>query len=230
MLLIVNSMPKCGSTWFHDYVVRCLSAVGHPTARQATAGRPITLNDRDNPGSLEGEVLQILLDAARSQTFAVKAHVPSNRELVAALRGSTARAVFLIRHPADVVRSSLAYGEDCRRAGREEPYANFYRAEDAAAFVEPFVTWAERWLALGGAGRVIRYEHLFAADENILAAIHELAPDTDSVAAEILEDMGPQNLSQPERDRLRVNLVRRPDIGDGVAAACDAWARRLGYP
>jgi len=228
--LIVNSMPKCGSTWFHDYVVRCLSAVGHPTARQATAGRAITLNDRDNPGSLEGEVLQILLDAARSQTFAVKAHVPPNRELAAALAGGDARSVYLIRHPADVVRSSLAYGEDCRRAGRDEPYANFYRSEDAAAFVEPFIDWAERWLALGGAARVLRYERLFAADENTLAAIHELAPDTDPVAAGILEDMRPQKLSQPERDRLRVNLVRRPDLGDGVAAVCGAWARRLGYP
>ncbi len=230
MLLIVNSMPKCGSTWFHDFVARCLSAIGHPTARQATAARPITLNERDNPGSLEGRVLGILLDAARSNTFAVKAHVPPNRELVAALGGGGARSAFLIRHPADVVRSSLAYGEFCRRAGRDEPYADFYRTEDAAAFVEPFVDWAERWLALGSAARVIRYEYLFATDENTLAAIHELAPDTDPVAAEILEDMRPRNLSQPERDWLRVNLVRRPDIGDGGAAVCDAWARRLGYP
>ncbi len=137
-----------------------LSAVGHPTTRQTIAGREITLNSRDYPGSLEGEVLEILLDTARSRAFAVKAHVPPNRELVAALPG------------------------------------------DAAA-------------------RVLHYERLFAPNANTLAAMREPAPRTGPVSAAILEEKRPQNLSQPERDRLSAPEMKLVDahISKGIVVA-----------
>src|ERR1700693_3163794 len=111
MLIIVNSMSKCGSTWFHNYVMRCLCAVGEPSPHQALAGRSITLNRRANPGALDGPKLAALVEAAQSQSFAVKAHVPPNPELLEAVERDQARMMFIIRRPADIVRSALAYGE-----------------------------------------------------------------------------------------------------------------------
>src|ERR1700753_1155123 len=141
MLLIVNSMPKSGNTWFHNYVVRCLSALGHPTPH-AAAGHRVTLNAYANPGALGGINLERLLEAAQSHTFAVKAHVPPNDELLAVLRAGDARMAYLMRHPADIVKLTLAFAENRRERNDETPYNALYSPDQAAAFIAPSVTEA----------------------------------------------------------------------------------------
>jgi hypothetical protein len=227
MLVIVNSMPKCGSTWFHNYVGACLAALGHPSAQNALASWPIRLNHRDNPGALSGENLRILGEASRAETFAIKAHQPPGPELLSAIRDGWVRTVFLIRHPTAIVRSALAYGEFCRAHEWDEPYRELVTAAQAAEFVAPTVEWGVGWLAAGSP--VLRYEVLFAGDAEVRAAAHSLVPEAASVSGRILDDMRPEALSPENRDWLRVNLTHRPELPPGVEARCDAWARHLGY-
>lgn len=229
MLLIVNSMPKCGSTWFHNYVARCLSLLSHPTAHQA-AGHLVTLNDYANPGALYRLNLERLLAAARSQTFAIKAHVPPNAELLTALHAGEARLVFLIRHPANIVISALAYGENRRlREDVTSPYYVFHQPKQAADFVAPWVDHAEAWLTAGSPAIIRRYEDLYASDSSIRAAIHVLWPETRSVSRAALAEMRPERLSPERRDHLRVNLRNYPGLTPEIASESAKWARRLGY-
>ena len=228
MLLIANSIPKSGSTWFHNFAVRCLSLLGHPTPHVAV-GRHVTLNDYANPGALSGINLERLLDAARSQTFAIKAHVPPNEELLAALRTGAARMVFLIRHPADIVASSLAFAENRRSRNDDTPYNALHLPREAADFVAPWVDQAEAWLAAGPPAAIRRYEELYESDASICAAIHDLWPETANVSARALDEMRPARLSEAERDYLRVNLRIRPELTPDVTQTCAVWAQRLGY-
>jgi len=228
MLLIVNSMPKSGSTWFHNFAVRCLSLLGHPTPHVA-AGRHVTLNDYANPGALDSTNLERLLEAARGQTFAIKAHVPPNEALLAALRAGEARMAYLIRHPADIVTSSLAFAENRRSRGDDTPYNALRLPREAADFVAPWVDEAEAWLAMGLPAAIRRYEALYASDASICAALHDLWPETATVSARALDEMRPAQLSEAERDYLRVNLRIRPELTPDVVQTCAAWASRLGY-
>ena len=228
MLVIVNSLPKSGSTWFHNYVTRCLIAAGHSTVHEAVAGRPITVNHRGNPGALDGQNLCVLLDIGRDVTFAIKAHTPPNSDYLAALRDGAAKSLFLLRHPADIARSALAYGEFCRAAGWDEPYADIFTAQQAAEFIAPSIEWAEAWLARGP-GFTLRYEALFADDCTVRGAAHALSPEAAPFSAAILEEMRPQNLNREERDWLRVNLTRHPELTPQVEARCADWAHRIGY-
>jgi hypothetical protein len=229
MLLIVNSMPKSGSTWFHNFVVRCLSLLEHPTPHEA-AGHLVTLNAYANPGALHGLNLERLLEAARSRTFAIKAHVPPNDELMAVLHAGEARMAFLMRHPADIVRSALAYGEN-RRLNEDvsSPYVLLRQPRQAADFVAPRVDDAEAWLTAGRPTSIWRYEELYASGESVRAAVHSLWPETRAVSATAFEEMQPTRLSEAERDHLRVNLRTRPELTPDVAQTCAVWAKRLGY-
>jgi hypothetical protein len=230
MLIIVNSMPKSGSTWFHNFIVRGLCRLGYPTPHEALANWPLTLNPRANPGALDGTNLRTLLAAAEAQTLAVKAHVPPNRELLAALAQGQARTIFLIRHPADIARSALAYGEFCRAAAWDEPYRDIYEPRHAADFIAPTIDWAIRWLADGAQGTVAHYEELFASDDATRATAHRLEPRLATVSAAVLDAMRPSGLPVDDRRWLRVNLVRRPELDATTLARCQGWARELGYP
>src|SRR5262249_42360480 len=110
MLIIVNSLPKCGSTWLHNYLERCLAAAGPWRWPVALADAAVSVNDRANPGDIDGENLAALLRAAASRSFAIKAHRPPNPDLLEALRQDRARTVFVIRHPEAMARSALDYG------------------------------------------------------------------------------------------------------------------------
>ena len=161
MLVVINSMPKCGSTWFHNYVSTCLTALGHPTAHDALRGWPVSINHRANPGALSGNNC-VLREAARQQTFAIKAHHPPGPELLSAVREGWVKTAFLIRHPASIARSALAYGEFCRAHEWDEPYRDLLTPAQAAEFVAPTVEWGIGWLA--APVEVHRYEMLFAGD------------------------------------------------------------------
>jgi hypothetical protein len=228
MLIIVNSLPKCGSTWLHNYIERCLVAAGHRCAQDALAGGTVAVNDRANPGDIGGENLAALLRAAATQSFAIKAHRPPNPGLLEALRRDRARTVFVIRHPAAAARSALDYGEFCRAQGWDEPYKDLRTLEQAADFIAPMVAWAEAWLACGIAC-VVRYEELFAGDDAIRAVAHRLMPDTAPVSLSVLESMRPQALSAQERAWLRVNRAAPAAPPAPGAALFADLARRLGY-
>jgi hypothetical protein len=228
MLVVVNSMPKCGSTWLYHYVTQCLTALGHPPAPEVLSEWPIALNHHNNPGALDGDNLRVLLDAALETTFAVKSHTPPNPELLSALEMGAVRMVFLVRHPAEIVRSALAFGAASRAKGWDEPYAAFATPGEAAGFVAPFIAMASAWMA--AAPRTVRhYDELFAGDERIRDAVHRLVPGSRAVSAPILDRMKPERLSAKDRDWLRVNLVSRPPLDADTAAQCGRWAAALGF-
>jgi hypothetical protein len=232
MLIIINSMHKCGSTWFHNYVVRCLISLGYPDAHTAVRGFPVQLGRRTNPGALSGTTLSALLDAARDRTFVIKAHVPPNPELLEAIGNGKAAAIFIIRHPADIVRSALAFGEYCRSHSDNEPispYAAFFEPIQAATYVAPCIDWAEQWLTSRQRHIVTRYENLFSSDTSLLAAVHALFPDSAAASKTTLQQLKPERLTAKERDWLRINLTRYPALTPEVAAICNEWARRIGY-
>jgi len=231
MLVIVNSLHKSGSTWFYSFVNNCLVALGHPSAHEACRDL-VGLNQWANPGALEGENLQGLRRAAETQTFAIKAHSPPNPELLGELRTGRISMIFVIRHPAAIVRSALAFGEQCRAYPALEPdspYAAIYKPEDTMEHVAPSIDWAVEWLKVR-ADCVARYEDVFATDESPIHFANCLHSDIHKVSRPIFDRMKPQSISDIERRRLRVNLVDRPVLTASIQAACNEWASSLGYP
>jgi len=232
LLLIVNSLPKCGSTWFHNLIVGCLGALGYPSPHEAVHGFPVGLNARANPGAVDGRNLAALLAAAQEQTFAIKAHQPPNESLLQALEAGAARTVFLIRHPAAIVRSTLAFGDFCRRYPELEPgnpYAAILDDEQACDFVAPSINWALGWLASSGRSVVARYEEVFSSEVPLLRAANRLHPDITRVSKVLSQRMRPDRLSDDDRRRYRVNLIHRPALSTTVLARCEDWARQMGY-
>jgi hypothetical protein len=231
MLLIVNSMPKCGSTWFHNFIGRGLTALDHPTPHRAVQGFAVALNARANPGSVDGANLQALIAAARDQTFVIKAHQPPNPALAAALQAGTARSIFLIRHPAAIVQSTLAFADHCRAYPELEPdnpYAAILDDEQAAEFVAPSIGWGRAWLA-SNACSVARYEDTFGSEARLFQAADRLHPGFTAVGDAVWQRMKPDQLSDDDRRYYRVNLIRRPKLSRAIVARCEEWAGQLGY-
>ncbi len=192
----------------------------------------MALNSHANPGAIDGRNLEALLAAARERTFAVKAHRPPNEALSSALEAGSAGAIFLIRHPAAIVRSALAFGAHCRsEPGLEpgNPYAEIFDAEQAADFVAPTISWAQEWLASTNREVVARYEELFKSERSLLQAANQLHPDIPRVSKAVVQHMMPERLSDRERKRYRVNLSLRPELSSTVIARCEVWAREMGY-
>ena len=233
MLVIINSLPKSGSTWFHGFVQRCLEARGHPAPHRAVQGfPPAPLNSHANPGVLDGANLDGLLAAAQNQTFAIKAHQPPNQALLKALDDGAASVIFLIRHPAAIVRSALAFGELCRAHPEPEPgnpYEALFDPDEAADFVAPSLRWAREWLASGRGDIVARYEEMFSSRDLLLRAANRLHPDIGRVSDAVARQMEPRKLTDGERKLYRVNMSRRPALSDAVLARCEEWAHELGY-
>jgi hypothetical protein len=232
VLLIVNSLHKCGSTWFHNFLVNCLAALGHPTPHAAIQDYPVRLNAWGNPGAIDGPNLETLLAAARGQTFAIKAHRPPNKALLTALETGAARTIFLIRHPTSIVRSALAFGDHCRTHPELEPdspYAAIFDAEQAADFVAPSIDWAKEWLGSGARGIVTRYEEIFSSEASLLQVANQLHPDVARVSKAVSRRMMPDRLSADDRKRYRVNLIQRPELSSAVIDRCEGWARQMGY-
>lgn len=226
MLLIVNSTPKSGSTWFYGFVRKCLQRSGH-------AHPSLTfLNRKGNPGSIGGGNLEALLQAASESTFAIKAHRPPNPELLSALASKRARSVFLIRHPVSMVRSALAYAEHCRARPDLEPnspYTGIFTSKQAARFIEPFVPWANLWQDRRG-NTVLRYEELFSDRSKTCGAAGTLMQGVHtSIIESAFEDLRADRLTEQQRHELRVNVINRPELDPGVVRQCTSWATEMGY-
>jgi hypothetical protein len=184
MLIIVNFDAEMRQ---HLVSQLCCALSGRDWGAHPASGRRRATDNPQpsgNPGALDGATLAALIEAAQSQSFAVKAHVPPNSEILEAVERDQARMIFIIRHPVDIVRSTLAYGEFCRAAGWDEPYRELYEPEDAARFVAPFVEWAVAWRDSDRGRVVARYEDLFADDLAIRQAAHRLEPRTELVSAQ----------------------------------------------
>jgi Sulfotransferase domain len=226
-------MPKCGSTWFYEFMQRRLSSLGYPTAHEALRDTTVTLNWKGNPGGLTRDTLSALLSAAERQTFVIKAHASPSRELLDALRAGKCRMLYIIRHPAAVVRSSITFGEFCRQHPELEPgspCARIYTPEDSAEFVKSFVSFSLQWLETDQSDLIRRYEDIFhRGDDPIKNLAYHLFPLSVSVTQGILDEMRPERLSESDRKRLRINQKSWPELNDTVSAICEQWAKQLGY-
>ena len=227
MLFIVNSLPKSGATWFCSYINRLLILGGGVSTKIALEPH-VRVNPWGAAGELSGSNLDKILAAATQHTFVVKAHQPPADDLLAALADGRARMLFMIRHPADILRSALAYGEYCRDFYVDEPHKNIFTPEDAINFCEPHMQWGFKWFGVDGV-EICRYEYTFSCDAHIIQTALRLIPNQTDGAEAALNDRRVSSLSQRERNHLRVNLIRKPLLNSAAEAWANAWAPRYWY-
>lgn len=225
MILVVNSLPKCASTWTFHVVDACLRDLGHSSVFDVA---PWT-NRWGNPGPLEGDNLRRLLSIDR--TYGIKAHVPNTPELSAVHEDGRMRTVFLVRHPLDVVSATLDYGARKRQIGeRDNPYYDIHTVEQALGFCSGFWSFRDTWL---DHALMVRYEDLVADYEAALGRIfrHFSLPDpwprVQAAIARSVDAFSPERLMSGTAprgaDHIRLNLLTR---GAGAASATPTASTR----
>ena len=161
MLIVSNSLPKCASTWAFfciDYVLRVLGFA------PASALPSVRLNAWGNPGELTRDVLSALTpESARGECYAIKSHDRPGTALLSCIDDGRCRVSYIIRHPLDIVASTLDYGIRLREIGdASQPYYHIHTVDDALGFLVPFWDRAMAWRELAGGGKVliVQYEDL----------------------------------------------------------------------
>jgi sulfotransferase family protein len=161
VLIVSNSLPKCASTWAFFCIDHALRDLGFAPASAVASAR---LNAWGNPGELTRDVLSALTpESARHEYYAIKSHEPPGTALLSCIDDGRCRVSYIIRHPLDIVASTLDYGIRLREIGdASQPYYHIHTVDDALGFLIPFWDRAIAWRELAGGGKVliVRYEDL----------------------------------------------------------------------
>ncbi len=161
MLIVSNSLPKCASTWAFFCIDYALRGLGFAPASALSSVR---LNAWGNPGELTRDVLSALTpESARGEYYAIKSHEPPGTALLSCIDDGWCRVSYIIRHPLDIVASTLDYGIRLREIGdASQPYYHIHTVDDALGFLVAFWDRAMAWRELAGGGKVliVQYEDL----------------------------------------------------------------------
>lgn len=209
MIYVVNSLPKCASTWTFHVVDACLRDLGYSSVFDLAPWA----NRWGNPGKLESENLARLLSL--NQTFCIKAHSENNPELKDAHRLGKMKSLFLIRNPIDIVLAALDYGERKRQIGEiDNPYHTMHHPEQALEFCRAFWPLRDEWL---GHAMEIKYEDLSAHPRETLIRAFDYfdLPDPrlriQSSVARNVDLFSPENLlsgkAPKSADHIRLNRL-----------------------
>ena len=240
VLIVSNSLPKCASTWAYFCIDHALRGLGFAPASAVTSAR---LNAWGNPGELTRDVLSALTpESAKHEYYAIKSHEPPGTALLEWVDEGRCRVSYIIRHPLDIVASTLDYGIRLREIGdTSQPYYHVRTVEDALEFLGPFWDRAMRWHGLASEGKalIVRYEDLTATplawlcnmfefyavplDATLIEGALEKAIDAHSIQS-IRDGAAPWSM-----DHLRINVGRSGRYANYFSAqTLDGLRVRLG--
>lgn len=237
MLLIVGSWPKSGSTWIYHCVDKILEKMGCGDAKSILHkyGVSRVVNEYNNPGYLSKQKIEsLLVPHLNGEWYAVKSHEGPDPNVIKMIDRGICHVSFIVRHPLDIVVSTMDYGKRLREIGdSSQPYWKIHTIDQAILFLDKFWDRAVQWNRCNKAF-ILKYEEILSSPPLCLEmlmthyGVASFNKDIGSVVGEVANELSAENirngLASVSADRIRFN---QGSVGRYKDVLSDIYIRTL---